>query len=97
MSKMDQIRAMREANFERKNRTKAADQGGSASAQDTAGRADAPQRLALEAGSNPAGQGAGEVDKPRFDRTAYQRKYMRDWRRKRTEELKRLRELVGDK
>ena len=36
-------------------------------------------------------------NKPVFDRSEYQRLYMQKWRAKRTAELKRLRELVGEK
>lgn len=80
MSKLDDIRRMREANYDRQKSHSNAEH-----------RSERPQL------SPAPDRSAGEIQDTPFNRAAYQREYMRKWRAKRTEELKRLRELVGEK
>ena len=40
-----------------------------------------PERGSARVGVAPVGVSDIETDKPRFDRTAYQREYMRKWRK----------------
>jgi hypothetical protein len=94
MSKLDDIRKMREANYERQNskvssvRSPARPAGAGTVPPGRDGGAGKSVEVLTQVHDGGGSQNRG------FDRTAYQREYMRKWRKDRTAELKRLRELM---